>query len=145
MAIVNRDKDVSEQKDMLYIVGATTVSGATLPMAVIPYPCELVSLEIAALVAGSSLQVSPKALRKVSAGITSIAMGTSILTLASFATVGALGFSSLAAAGSSLVQLQQGDILVLDFAGTGGAASAIIANCVVKKLQDIVSYNNVPN
>jgi hypothetical protein len=71
-------------------------------------------------------------------------MGASYLFLNTFASVGAQGFSSLTQ-GSTLVQLQKGDVLGLDFAGANGVAAKVVANMVIQKLQDIVSYNGAAN
>ena len=145
MAIVNRDKDISEQKEVLYFdSGATISAGVSLLVRVIPYPCQLINLSFASQAAGTSLQVMPIVLRSTSAGMTAFAMGASYLFLNTFASVGAQGFSSLTQ-GSTLVQLQKGDVLGLDFAGANGVAAKVVANMVIQKLQDIVSYNGAAN
>jgi hypothetical protein len=75
------------------------------------------------------------------AGATTIPVGISNLVLVNAGTSGIQGFSGLAAAGSTLLQLQAGDVLQYTTSVSNGNATSIALNAVIKKTQDIVSYN----
>ncbi len=144
MAIVNRDKDVSETKEVIQYASNTAVAtGATVYLGMIPYPCSLQSIGGFALGVSNAMQLAFNCVRFTSGGQTAIILGISNLVLVNYGTSGAQGFSGLAATGSTLLNLQAGDVLSYTSSVTNGNATQIVLELVVKKLQDIVSYNGV--
>lgn len=142
MAIVNRDLDASQQKDVIKFRSAGAVAtGASLNVAVIPYPCALQSVASYATGVSNAMQVAINVQRWTSAGVTVIALGVSNLVLQNYSTSGILGFSGLAVPGSTLLSLQQGDVLNLVTSVSNGNALDLVMSFVVKKLQDIVAHN----
>lgn len=145
MAIVNRDLDPSQQKDVInFRSGAAVATGASVNVAVIPYPCVLQSLDAYATGVSNAMQVAVNVQRWTAAGVTAIALGVSNLVLVNFASSGILGFSGLAAPGSTLLALQTGDVLNLVTSVANGNALDLVIDFVVKKTQDIVAHNGNP-
>lgn len=146
MAICNRDKDVSEQKDALYFRSiAEHVTGASVLCAgPLPYPCTLQSVRVAMFGASTAtaVQIQFQAVR-FAGGLTTINLGISNMLPGLVSLSGLIGFSGLAAVGSSLLSLQAGDILSFTVAGTNASITNILIDWAVKKTQDIVSYNGV--
>jgi hypothetical protein len=143
MAITNRDLDASEQKEVFHWRGHTQINtGYTSWIGVVPFPCVVQSARAVAVGVSAAMQVAFQA-QRFAAGNTVIGLGISNLILSNFGTSGCLGYSGLAAAGSTLLQLQQGDILMFETAVTNSAASQLALEVVVKKTQDIVAHNGV--
>lgn len=145
MALVNRDKDPSEQKEVLpWASRGAVATGVTLFLGVVPYPCALQSLSAAAHGVSNAMQLAFNVERfVVGAGITVIPIGISNLVLVNQSTSGILGFSGLVAQGSTLLSLQYGDVLSATTSVANGNALDITLEMVLKKSQDIVSYNGV--
>lgn len=145
MALVNRDKDPSEQKDVLnWASRGAVATGVTLYLGVVPAAESLQSVSVAAHGVSNAMQVTFNIERfVVGAGITVIPIGISNLVLVNMSTSGILGFSGLVAQGSTLLSLQYGDVLSATTSGTNGNALDITMELVLKKVQDIVSYNGV--
>ncbi len=148
MAIVNRDKDVSEQKDWINYSAAagagasTLVTGVTKIIAMVPYPCTVQSIGVVAFGVSSAMQLQFSKQYLTSGGMTVVAIGISNLVLANGGS-GAIGYSGLAAPGSTLLNLNAGDQLLFTTSVANSAASDLLLNIVLKKVQDIVSYNGV--
>lgn len=145
MAIVNRDNDASQQKVEYNWVsnslGATTVNtGATGWIAMVPFPGVIQSFRGAAVGLSGAPSVVLQVMRG-SAGGTTIACTISAMILVEIGATGVLGFSGLAAAGSTLLNVQAGDILQFQTGVANTAARGLLLEVVVKKTQDIVSYN----
>lgn len=144
MAIVNRDLSASEQKEVLYFVSQGAVAtGTTKVCHVLPYPCTLESVRSYALGVSSAMQVAFQVARFTSGGATAINLGISNMILQNAGLSGVIGYSGLAAAGSTLLQLQAGDVLQFVTSVANGNATDLSLNFVIKKVQDIVSYNGV--
>lgn len=149
MAIVNRDKDVSEQKECIYYASAgpagasTLVTGVTRNIAVVPFPCTLQSVGWIALGVSAAMQVAFNKTTFVSGGATTYAVGISNLVLQNFGTSGQIGYSGLAVPGSTLLNFQAGDQVQIVTSVANSAASDLLLAMVFKKIQDIVSYNGV--
>ncbi len=149
MALVNRDKDVSEQKDVLHwssarIAGATTFNtGSTIMMFSIPYPCSLVAVQGYAQGVSSAMQVGFLKQYFTAGGATTAAVSLSNMVLVNYGTSGAIGYSGLPAPGSTLSIFGTGDVLGLVTSVANGAVEQICLNFVLKKLQDIVSIDGV--
>lgn len=145
MAIVNRDLDPSQQKDVInFRAGAAVATGASLNLAVLPYPCALQSVSAYATGVSNAMQVAFNVQRWLPAGVTVIALGVSNMVLQNYSASGIIGFSGLAATGSTLLLLQSGDVLNIVTSGTNGNALDLVMDLVVKKLQDIVAHNGNP-
>jgi len=149
MAIVNRDGDASEQKEVFTAVygnltGVTLAAGASLritgPM---PYPFLVESGALAAFGLSGAPQVRLILDRFTSGGQTRMVCGISNMVTRAYLTSGIIGWSGLAPVGSTLLQGQAGDQLSLDIVGANTALTDLLVNVVVKKSQDIVSYNGV--
>lgn len=144
MAIVNRDVSASEQKEVLYFVSQGAVAtGVTKVAHVLPYPCTLESVRSYALGVSNAMQVAFQVARFTSGGATAINLGISNMILQNAGTSGIIGYSGLAAAGSTLLQLQAGDVIQFVTSVANGNATDLSLNFVIKKVQDIVSYNGV--
>lgn len=136
MAIINRTLDPSEQRRIIEQSYGAVATGATLHVAVVPYPAELQ----AAVMAVAGLSGSPtydlRILRFiVGTGVTTFSPGTTTLTGAAVGTSGLQSFL-LAANGSTLVALLANDVITV----TSGAANTAVTNAsfgvVLKALQD---------
>lgn len=144
MALVNRDKDASEQKEVIQVALGAVATGTTRNVAVIPYPCVLQSARAFAAGVSNAMQVAINNNRfVVGAGATAIAMGISNMVLQNQSTSGIQGFSGLAAQGSSLLVLNAGDVLQIVTSVSNGNATDLTMQFVLKKTQDIVSMNGV--
>jgi hypothetical protein len=143
MALVNRDKDPSEQKMEFNWVGATQINtGYTAWIAMVPYPCTIQSARAMAVGVSAAMQVAFQA-QRFAGGNTVIALGISNMILQNFGTSGIQGYSGLAASGSTLLNLQAGDVLLFQTSVANSACSNLLLEVVVKKTQDIVAYNGV--
>lgn len=142
MALINRDKDVSEQKEVIRFVSNTQLSaGASYLMAMLPYPCTIVGMEGGAIGLSGSPQLLLRLARIASGGATSIALGISNLVLSNLGASGPFGYSGLAATGSTLLLAQYKDILVAEIVGANTAAAQTCLDVIVKRTQDVVSMN----
>lgn len=161
MAIVNRDKDASEQKEWLSwssAQGAGTAggtygngyvaTGSTLylfgPM---PYPYTLMSMNaVAPIGVSGAMELIPLICRPVSGGFTNVAISISNLVIVpgiSFNVTNGFGYSGLVAAGSTLLNGQRGDIIAVKTAVANTAVQMLLVNAVIKKTQDIVAHNGI--
>lgn len=141
MALCNREKDASEQKEILNWRGHTQInSGYSSILGIVPYPCVIQSAR--AFAVGNSQSIVSFVAQRFAGGNTAIALGISGIVLNNFGTSGMLGFSGLAATGSTLLQLQAGDVVGFQVSGSG-AVSDLALQVVLKKTQDIVSYHGV--
>lgn len=140
MAIINRAKDVSEQKDVFQARFQTVVNGQTLLLGIAPYPCTIDSIR--AVCNGISGAPSAAFYKTAAAGITLEILGTSGV-IASVGTSGVISSASfLAAAGSTVLNIaSNGQLLMLTAGGTGAAAVEVLVEYVLKKTQDIVAHN----
>jgi hypothetical protein len=144
MAIVNRDLDVSQQKEVIqYAAAGAVATGATALVAVMPFPGALQSVTPVAYGVSNAMQVTVYFERWLAAGLTLINTGVSNIILQNLSASGAVGFSGLATQGSSLLQFQTGDVLRITTSVANGNALGLALNFVVKKLQDVVSHNGV--
>jgi hypothetical protein len=137
MALVNRDKDVSEQKVSIHTTLNVVNTGLSIPLFAAPYPLTVMGVKVSALgVSGTPTGVL-QVVRNSAAGSTAIAGGWTTLTLQAAGTSGPQTMVQ-AAAGSSFLSLGQGD--VLQYVSAGSASAAFVAvDVVVQCLQDIKS------
>jgi hypothetical protein len=168
MALVNRDKDASEQRDWItwssnglnfgstFAVGTgqgAVPVGATLYLAG-PMPYNYVVQSANAMTFGTSgaPQLSFGILRPVVGQLaTLVAISISNMVICSgqsflgfgASAVGFIGYSGLAATGSTLLNGQRGDILVATTAVANTCCNQLVINMVVQKVQDIVTMDGV--
>jgi hypothetical protein len=137
MAIRNGTLDASEQKQQFQAnFGMSIISGATLQVGPIPYPCILQNIITSAQGSAATSSALPEVARFIpGSGFTTFSVGASF-TVPTFGTSGYLSVSVLAA-GSTLLLLQAGDYL--QFRLNNGANSPSFA-VVVKKTQDYASH-----
>ena len=141
MPIVSRDLDVSEQKEMVHAQLGAVATAATRFCVVVPYPCVLQSVRYAAAGVSNSMQAAVEVIR--GSGSSGIPIGISNIVLQNRSTSGVVGFSGLAATGSTLLALLAGDVLQVVTSVSSGNATDLLLQFVLKKSQDIVSYNGV--
>ncbi len=147
MAIGNRELDVSQQKDVYNWVsaahGGTTVNtGATAWIGMVPYPGVIQSLRAVAT-GNSGLPSVALQIFRAGAGGTTIACSISTLIMYEAGASVMVGYSGLAATGSTLLQVQAGDVLQFQTGVANTACGKLVLEVVVKKTQDIVSYNGI--
>lgn len=136
MALVNRDKDASEQKDVVTFTRLLAAAGSYMIWQA-PYNFEVVA------VAATARAISGAMTARVDInkfGGTNSASMMVALTVPAYGTSGAFVSASLAAAGSSFIQGAPKDSLWV-VVPASVAADDLVLTVTVKKLQDIVSYN----
>jgi hypothetical protein len=141
MPIVNRDVDVSQQKEVVHFAPGALATGVTRLVCNVPYPCTLQNIQAAAIGVSNAMQVTFNKLTFVAAGATVQNLGVSNLVLVNQGTSGPQGFSGLAVSGSTLLNLQAGDVLFVTTSVANGNATDLTLNFVLKKTQDIVSHD----
>ena len=155
MAIVGRDLDVSERKDALFycsqVVGQSVIGldggnigiSAVVSMFLVPYPCTIQSGVVFSLGNSASPQHTLTNFRWNGSAMATYAISISAMVLTVAGTSGPQGLSGLPAAGSTLLNLQQGDLLAMVTSAANTATGRLVLELVVKKTQDLVAYNNV--
>lgn len=148
MAIVNRDLDPSQQRNVYQavltgptysgisagLVAPGLGTGLTFPLCNISNQSQLIAADASSFgVSGSP--VHSLWIYRFAGGFTSIAIGQT-LAVTAYGTSGVQGWSLFAA---SSFQLQSGDQLVLYTQGSGSATAVTTVTLVVKQLQDIVT------
>lgn len=143
MALVNRDKDVSEQREVTHVPSGVLGTGITYPLMVVPYPCELQQFKVVSQGLSGAPIGAVEALRFiVGSGLTGLVGLGATLTLSAVGTSGVQSVS-LIAPGSTLIQLQAGDVLVWRSGAANAAISSGTFSFVLKALSDIKNqYNN---
>lgn len=150
MAIVNRDLDTSQQKDVIYQayknvgVGSTILAGGASFWigAAIPYPFTVESAEVYAIGLTGAPQIR-LIIDRFAAGQTRMVCGISNCVITAYGTSGIQGLSGLAPVGSTLLNGQAKDQLSFDLVGANTGATDLTISVVIKKTQDIVSYNGL--
>lgn len=139
MAIVNRDKDASEQRYVFNV--ATGVVGVSALIYVGNVPCAAQLLQVATNAFG--LSASPTVgvqIQRfvVGSGLTTIPLnGSSLLTISAMSTSG-MQTQVLPASGATLVQLLKGDCIQL-VTSTASSAATYVVDAVIQILQDVKS------
>lgn len=145
MAIVNRDLDVSQQKQVLNGSVSTTVgasAGLAFPAITIATPGFVKTIELTATGVSGAATIALDVQRfVVGSGLTTIPYLSTTMAIASFGTSG-IKIATLAAAGSTLLNLQMGDVITVNqlFSGGNVAIGKLEVNAVVQAAQDIVAY-----
>lgn len=170
MAITNKDKDPSEQRDVYswnsqgLSFGASygapggigvggVATGITLFLAgPIAYPYVLQSVNAMAIGTSGAPQLVVSILRPfVGQAMTAILVGISNMVICSgqsflgfgASAVGYLGYSGLAPTGSTLLLGQRGDIIVASTAIANTACTILSVNLVLQKVQDVLQLDGV--
>ena len=139
MAIVNRDLDASQQKIVVEHQLGAVATGVTRFFFIAPHACTLESIRVSAAGVSNAMQL---AFEKITgAGSSGLPIGISNLVLQNRSVSGIVGFSGLAAVGSTLLNLSQGDVLQIVSSVSNGNATDLLVSAVLKKTQDIVTYN----
>lgn len=149
MAIVNREKDASEQKEWIGAVTGNNIQGGTalstgssvLISGPMPYPFVVDSGRVYGIGLSSTPQIR-LILDRFAGGQTRIVLSISNMVVPAYGTSGSFGLSGLAPAGSTLLNGLPGDVLSIDVVGANTAFTALSIQVAVKKTQDIVSMNN---
>lgn len=134
MAIVNRDLDPSQQVETVVCNLTATITDATLPLCVVPYPARLIGAKQVATGLSGAPNHSLWIGRFVpGAGITNINIGSSAVAVV-FTTSGAQSF---AVPSNVTYPLQEGDMLYLGTAAANTACARVSITLVLRALQDI--------
>ena len=154
MGILSRTKDASEQKETLSGSYSTVATGVTLPIAVVPYACNVVGAQIAAVGISGSPQYTVAVNRFIAGtGFTTWVLTTGASNIpASYGTSGAGVFGASAfgasgmlltnAVGSTLNQLIANDLLTVTSGGSNAAVVSLALSVVVQPIQDVrVRFN----
>lgn len=152
MAIVNRAKDVSEQKDVISVKLGALVTGTSHLACALPSPGILAAIDVAADGVSGAPTWQFNLLRFIpGAGQTAIAVGVSTLAVVAYGTSGIQqvagssmgGYPSalpaLAPQSSTLAIVQAGDLLQIVTGGANTAVNSSVVSVVVKKTQDVLS------
>ena len=138
MAILNRDKDPSEQKENVNVALGSMATGVTRHAFVIPYPCNIELIRASAQGVSNAMQLAFELIR--GAGSSGFPMGISNMVLQNRSTYGVVSYSGLAAPGSTLLAAAQGDVLQVISSVSNGNATDLSLSIILKKTQDYVSY-----
>jgi hypothetical protein len=138
MAIVNRDKDVSEQR-YVFTQNTNAVVGvsALIYLGIAPCASQLLQIATNAFGLSGSPTVGAQIQRfVVGSGLTTIPLnGSSLLTITAMSTSG-MQTQVLPSTSSTLMQLQKGDEIQL-VTSTANTAGTYTTACVVQILQDV--------
>lgn len=135
MAIVNRDLDASEQKQ-IWMRGFSTLTttGGTYMAFIAPYAIELKDIYVSA----KALSGAPTLTfyKMFFSGGASLVAASAALTVSAYGTSGIVR-ASLVAAGSTAIQLAANDVLVIQAAVSNAGMDDAVLTIVAKALQDI--------
>lgn len=138
MGIINRTLDSSEQKESIVLTNSNLPTGDQM-VALVPRACTITDVKMSALGISGAPNYRLTGVRfTAGTGGATFAIG-STLAVTAYGTSGYLSYS-LPATGSSLLQLQKGDLLVVDSGGSNAAADAVIVEVVVQNIQDIKTW-----
>lgn len=141
MALVNRDKNVTEQMENFATAIVTTVAasaGQTFHVVQAPYPGLLKGIAFAANSMSGTPLVTAEIKRWSGTGVTSILGVGGTLTLTAHGISTAYQSMSLAAPGSTLLSLQAGDVIVINQQFSGGNVSSgnMVVSVTLQATQD---------
>ncbi len=145
MAIVNRTQDVSEQRKVFQkrLISTDLVNGATVVVAIAPYPCTLDGGQVALFGLSGACNFAIAVTRNGAAGATYIAVVGSSNPALAYGTSG-IWQMVLPAAGSTLLNIGAGDLIhVNQSGGTGAAAVNADIAIVLKPIQDVKTNHGV--
>lgn len=142
MGVINRTKDVTEQRKIFEVATGAFATGVTAIIAQIPYPCVLESGQIAAFGLSGAPNYAITVNRFIAgAGATAFVVGTGTSNVPSaFGTSGVAGTGAsglVMAWGSTLMNLLPNDIVMVTSGVANAAATGLAITLVVKPIQDI--------
>lgn len=145
MAIVNRDKNITEQIETFGTVLTTTVAasaGLSFHAVQAPYPGILRAVNIAANAVSGTPVITVDVKRWSGAGVTTILSVGSTLTVTPHGISTAYQSVSLVAVGSTLAQLQAGDVVVINQSFSSGnvSVSNAVVSVSIQALQDMKEH-----
>lgn len=136
MALVNRDKDSSEQKDVQPMNIQNSVTGEVGLVWHVPYPVVL-SAAKAVVIGLSGAPTAALGIQRFIAGSGNTTIGiASALTLVAQSTSGPQSFSL----SSTSLALQAGDVVQITHGASNAAAKQIMVSLVCQASQDVKSY-----
>jgi hypothetical protein len=141
MPLVNRDKDIPEQRDVVSISQNAVATGVTLALWTAPYAAEIsvVALDASGISGTPTGQLSINRF-VVGSGVTNLGTGGfSVVTLTSFGTSGAQ-IVPQNSSGNSLIQLAKGDQLQYLSGAANSSCYNLNITMAIKCLQDIKSH-----
>lgn len=140
MAIINRTMDASEQKEAKTVTVLNPVNGSEVIIGPIERACTISDVKVSLLGISGAPTVFLRGLRFIAGtGGSSFAIGSSFAVTA-FGTSGYLSYS-LPAVGSTLLNLQKGDVVVVNHGGgTGAACTTSTVEVVLQNIQDIKTW-----
>jgi hypothetical protein len=142
MAVINRTKDITEQRKTFSYAAGAFATGVTASVLQVPYPCVLESGQMAAFGLSGAPNYTLTVNRFIAgAGATAfvVATGTSN-TPSAFGTSGvaATGASGLVMTwGSTLMNLLANDVVMVTSGVANTAVTGLAITLVVKPIQDI--------
>jgi len=139
MAIVNRDKDTTEQRLSFAADPGLVGVSALIQCGIAPCAAQLLAISSAAFGLSGAPTVGAQIQRMVvGVGFTTIPLnGSSLLTISALSTSG-IQAHVLPASGSTLNQLLRGDVIQL-VTSTANTAATYAAQTVIQILQDVRS------
>lgn len=135
MAIVNRDLDASQQRDILSTKLGTVVTGASAMLVPVGWPCTLQGYFAGGLGLSGNPTIQLQVIRNVSAGLTTLNIGTGGTLLA----FGTSGINLHGYSGGVSFALLKDDLLSITTGTANTASLASMHAFVVQRAQDIVS------
>lgn len=148
MAIINRDLDPSLSTVNSAVVVSTSVGASAalgFHIAHLAAPGTLKGVAIAAASISGAPVVSLSIKRWTATGVTTIPYAGSTLAVLAYGASAPQQMIPLAAVGSTLLNLQEGDVLVLqqEFSGGNVAIGGAVVTSCVQALQDITQHFNI--
>jgi hypothetical protein len=143
MAIVNRDKDSTEQYEVIKVNVGALATGVTRELWVAPWPCTIDGIKIVGTGVSGTPTVKFQVNRFIVGTGATVYVGATAQPVTTLATSGVQGVSYMYHAslggvtGSMYVQAK--DVLELVSAGTNAALGDCLVEIKAKKTQDILS------
>lgn len=138
MPLINRDKDIGEQREDFSVNLGAVATGVTRCVLIAPYSSEVSAIAVA----GRGISGTPTAqfsINRFVVGSSLTNSGTAGFTSLSVQDYGTSGFQSVvqAASGSTTIQMNKGDALIYVSAGSNAAMAEVELMVSLKCLQDI--------
>lgn len=140
MGLINRDKSMSEQHEVIHEALPVLGTGITQDIFIAPSALQIKQINCSVQgISGSPTWQFKMDRFIVGTGLTTIATFATILTMAAVGTSG-VQQAVLATAGSTLLTMQANDVLTVVTAGSNAATSPGVVSVVVQQLQDIKTF-----
>lgn len=143
MGIINRDRNITEQRADLLCAVEPMVTGVTYLLASIPFAGAIEQMVVNARGLSGSPVINPVIFRfNIGLGVTAIVGIGNTLTVTEYGTSGPVGVS-LTTPGSSLLNVLPGDILAMVTGTANTAADSVAISFVVRATEDFKSHYGV--